>query len=188
MTGTFTGTANQIDTITYTNEYSYLLENLTITKELVASASDDTPTPADQDVTFTFEIVNQDTNESFTATVTVGKGESSGTVTIQVPVSKEGYEIQEISSTVRYKAKEDSVTAGKTENGYSAKFQNYKTGDDYFTSVSTIVNEVNGSYEFTNGGATAVERIASSLDAVGAYLLPDQKKDGSGDEDMNQPT
>ena len=55
-------------------------------------------------------------------------------------------------------------------------------------SVSTIVNEVNGSYEFTNGGATAVERIASSLDAVGAYLLPDQKKDGSGDEDMNQPT
>ncbi len=188
VTGTFTGTANQIDTITYTNEYSYLLENLTITKELVASASDDTPTPADQDVTFTFEIVNQDTNESFTATVTVGKGESSGTVTIQVPVSKEGYEIQEISSTVRYKAKEDSVTAGKTENGYSAKFQNYKTGDDYFTSVSTIVNEVNGSYEFTNGGATAVERIASSLDAVGAYLLPDQKKDGSGDEDMNQPT
>ena len=189
VTGTFTGTENQTDTIIYTNEYSYRLENLTITKELVTSASDDTIAPADQDVTFTFEIVNLDTtDESFTATVTVEEGQSSGSVTIQVPAAKAGYVIREISSTVRYKAKEDSVTAEKTENGYSAKFQNYKTGDDYFTSVSTIVNEVNSSYEFTNGGATAVERIASSLDAVGAYLLPDQKKDGSGDDDMNQPT
>ena len=51
-----------------------------------------------------------------------------------------------------------------------------------------MVNEVDDSYKFTNGGATPVERIASSLDAVGAYLLPDQKKDGSGDDDMNQPT
>lgn len=187
--GTFTGTENQTDTITYTNEYSYLLEKLTITKTLVGSANDSSSVAADQNVTFTFEIVNLDTNESFTATITVEKGESSGNVVMQVPVSEDGYEIREVASTVRYEAVNQAVRAEyDDENGYSAEFQNYRTGDEYFTDVSTMVNEVDDSYKFTNGGATPVERIASSLDAVGAYLLPDQKKDGSGDDDMNQPT
>ena len=186
--GNFNSKQSQNDEITYINEYRYLYGSLEIDKELTDGVK------ADGDTVFTFKITNQDTGEVFYAAVTVENGKRNGSVRLtQIPIGT--YTVEEIDSTVRYElSSAGSVTVIVTEDdGGQAEFTNTKTGDSYFHNVSAVVNKVdNGEFVSVPGNVTPIpESILQTATALemnaGAYLLPDQLKKQSGEDDVIQP-
>ena len=191
---TFNITANQSDSITYTNKYEYVYGYLKIDKNVDKAV--------DEDTTFTFKVTNQDdTSEVFYVSVKLGNN-TNGSATVKVPIGT--YFVEEVDSTVRYELFEISnnglvsVTSDNTEdNPATVTVTNDNTGHNYFSDVDTIVNTVKGDKfvpdpapEPLDGYSSIAASTQTALEMnAGAYLLPNNKirmQPNNGDE-MIQP-
>lgn len=177
---------NQIDSITYTNKYSYQYGSITINKEIIGDKKDSV---------FTFKITNNQTKEVFYATIT---GDES--TTIKVPIGS--YTVEEVDSTVRYKELSMNPANGIVTVLEGAEttvtVTNENTGHNYFSDVNTIVNTVEGGNFMTtpnnvpslDGYSSIAASTQTALEMnAGAYLLPNNKirmQPNNGDE-MIQP-
>ena len=183
----FTAQEDQSDEITYVNRYSYLYGTLVITKRLQN-------TVASEDTVFTFKVTNTTTGEVFFTTVKVPDNTDSGSVTLDnIPIGT--YAVEELDSTIRYEIDGEKVVTGivvTVDNQGKAEFTNKKTGDSYFSDISTVVNAViNGKFDSdpdVEPLPISIQQTASALEMnAGAYLLPEQLKKQSGEDDVIQP-
>lgn len=191
---TFNTTADQSDSITYTNKYEYVYGYLKIDKNVDKAV--------DEDTTFTFKVTNQDdTSEVFYVSVKLLGNNTNGSATVKVPIGT--YTVEEVDSTVRYdffKIDDSSVsvTSENTEdNPATVTVTNENTGHNYFSDVDTIVNTVEGDKFVPNpmpepldGYSSLAASTQTALEVnAGAYLLPNNKirmQPNNGDE-MIQP-